>query len=267
MMYRKFARARGKMLACLAGIGLAAIATSSASAHDFFIMPTEFSVAQGETLMVDVTIGSKFPQAEIAVGPERIAELRVVGDPQASFKATGPGPKSMQTQFKGAEPGLAILSARTPPRDVQYAEDKIAGILEEYQVSPEAVRSVAALPSPRVLKAVSTRFAKSFVCVERCEGGSDPTKALGHSVEFVAIDGSAKSFTLLANGAPMTNYPAVIATANGERRHVRTSSKGSVELPSGLTGPVMLFAAVMQPPAEAGGRFKLDLASLTLDRR
>ncbi|MBP6877575.1 MAG: DUF4198 domain-containing protein [Phenylobacterium sp.] len=251
----------------LAGVGLAALVASSASAHDFFILPSAFSAAPGEALAVDVTIGSKFPQPEIVVGPERIADLAVVGGPQASFTAVGPGPKSMKTTLKGAAPGLAILSARTPAREVEYPEDRIGGILEEYQVSPETVRAVEAMPRPRVLKALSTRCAKSFVCVERCEGGSDPTRALGHSVEFVSADGSAKSFTLLSNGAPLANYPAVVVTAKGERRHLHTTDKGGLALPSDLAGPVMLFAAVMQPPAAADGRYTMNLASLTMNAR
>jgi len=264
-MYRKISRASKTLQTSLIGIGLAAMVASSASAHDFFILPTAFTTTTHGSLPVDVTIASKFPELEIALGAERVAELRVVGDPQAVFKAAGPGPKSMKTTFMAHAPGLAILSARAPTREVEYPDNRIAGILEEYQVSPEAVRSVEALPRPRVLKALSTRFAKSFVCVERCEGGTDATKPLGHSLEFVATtNGSAKSFTLLTNGAPLANYPAIIAKANGERLHLRTSNKGDLELPAGLTGPVMLFAAVMQPPAKAGERFKLDLASLTL---
>ncbi|MES3028433.1 MAG: DUF4198 domain-containing protein [Pseudomonadota bacterium] len=263
-MYRKFSRASKTLQTGLIGIGLAAMVASSASAHDFFILPTAFTTTTHGSLPVDVTIASKFPELEIALGAERVAELRVAGDPQALFKAAGLGPKSMKTAFMAHAPGLAILSARTPPREVEYPEARIAGILEEYQVSPEAVRSVEALPRPRVLKALSTRFAKSFVCVDRCDGGSDPTQPLGHSLEFVTAKGSATSFTLLSKGAPLANYPAVIAKANGERLHLRTSDKGDLQLPAGLTGPVMLFAAVMQPPAKAGDRFMLDLASLTL---
>lgn len=267
MMYRKFALTRSNMQACLAGIGLAVMVAGGASAHDFFILPTAFTTTTHGSLPVDVTIASKFPELEIALGADRVAELRVVGDPQATFKTAGPGPKSMKALFVGHTPGLAILSARGTPRDVQYPEDRIHGILEEYQVSPEAVRSVEALPRPRVLKALSSRFAKSFVCVERCEGGSDPTQPLGHSLEFVATKGAVKSFTLLSNGAPLANYPVVIANPDGTRSKMRTSSAGSFELPAGPSGPVMLFASVMQPPADAGGRFKLDLASLTLGGR
>ena len=261
----KFDFVSGSLLAGVVGVCLAAFVPAAASAHDFFILPTSFVTARGDPLMVDVTIASEFPELELVVAADRIAELRVVGDPQAMFEAVGPGPQSMRTRFRATEPGLAILSARAVPRDVEYPEDRIGGIMQEYQVSPEAVRSVDRLPRPRVLKAISSRFAKSFVCVERCDGGSDPTRPLGHSLEFVATSGSATSYTLLAKGAPLADYPVVIASADGTRTRTRSSAEGWVEVPAGLTGAVMLFAAVMTPPADGGDRFVLDLASLTLD--
>ncbi|ATQ41686.1 DUF4198 domain-containing protein [Caulobacter mirabilis] len=266
-MNRKLSPFLGKTQAFLAGVGLAAMVASSASAHDFFILPSAFTTAPHQSLPVDVTIASKFPEPEIAVAAERIAELQVSGTPQAVFKADGPGPKSMKAHFMGHAPGLAVLSARAVTREVEYPEARIHGLLEEYQVSPEAAKAVEAMPKPRVLKAFSTRFAKAFVCVERCDGGSDPTQALGHRLEFVAAKGSAKTFVLLAGGAPLADYPAVVVGRDGVRHRVRTSAEGRLELPAGLVGPVMLFASTMQPPADAGGRFKLDLASLTLSGR
>jgi hypothetical protein len=263
-MCGKFSLIPSKVQARLVGACLAALFASSASAHDFFIMPAKFKVERGAPLMVDVTIGSSFPGLTNPVPPERIAELRVVGGPQSVFEVEGPGSKSLKTHFKGDTPGLAILSARAVAREVEYPEERIAGIMEEYQVEPAAVKAVEALPRPRVLKALSTRFAKSFVCVERCDGGSDPMRPLGHSVEFIATDASAKSFTLLSKGAPLANYPVIIAKPDGVRSHLHTSAQGTIDLPGDVSGPMMLFAAVVKPPAEAGGRFTMDLASLTL---
>lgn len=263
-MFHQFRFLPSTFKARLAGVCLLSMVATGASAHDFFILPTEFVTARGVSLRVDVTIASKFPELENAVPADRIAELRVVGDQRAVFETVGPGPQSLISRFLGDAPGLAILSARAMPREVEYTEERIDGILEEYQVSPEAVRSVEGLPRPRTLKVLSSRFAKSFVCVERCEGGSDATQPLGHSLEFVADGGAARSFTLLVNGSPLADYPVVVATPDGARHRTRTSTTGGVEVPAGMTGPVMLFAAVMRPPSGGSERFALDLASLTL---
>ena len=266
-MSGKFSLISTKIQARLGAACLATLLASSASAHDFFIMPAKFKVEPGSVLTVDVTIGSSFPGLTNPVPPERIAQLGVIGGPQAVFEVEGLGPQSLKTRFKGGAPGLAILSASAVPREVEYPEERIGGIMEEYQVDPAAVKAVEALPRPRVLKAISTRFAKSFVCVQQCEGGSDPTRALGHSVEFVASDASTKSFILLANGAPLANYPVVIAKSDGVRSHLYTAAQGAIELPADVSGPMMLFAAVMKPPGDAGGRFVMNLASLTLVKK
>ncbi len=263
-MFLELKRVPSAWQAGLAGACLLSMVATSASAHDFFIRPSDFLAARGAPLMVDLTIAGRFPDLENAVPLDRIAELRVVGDQGAVFEAVGPGPQSLKSRFRGEAPGLAILSARALPREVEYPEERIEGILEEYQVSPEAVRSVEQLPRPRTLKVLSSRFAKSFVCVERCEGGSDSTRPVGHNLEFVAVGGSADKFILLSHGTPLADYPVVVATEDGTRHRARTTTTGGVEVPAGATGPVMLFAAVMTPPIDPAERFVLNLASLTI---
>lgn len=256
-----------KIKARLVAVGLLSSLATGVLAHDFFILPTQFIAGRGMPLMVDLTIASKFPKLENTVAADRIAELSVVDNQKIGFEIVEAGPQSLITRFVGNTPGLAILNARLRPAEVNYAEGRIAGILEEYQVSPEAVKSVERLPRPRTLKVLSSRFAKSFVCVERCDGGADPTKPVGHSLEFVAVDMKAKVFTLHANGVPLPDYPVVVAEPDGSRHHIKTSAAGKVVVPAGLTGPAMLFAAVMRPPSGASERFVLDLASLTLARQ
>lgn len=250
----------------LVAAGLLSSFATGALAHDFFILPTQFIADRGTPLMVNLTVAGKFPKLENTVARDRIAELGVVDSQKIGFEIVEAGPQSLITRFVGNAPGLAILNVRLRPAEVNYAEGRIAGILEEYQVSPETVKAIERLPRPQTLKVLSSRFAKSFVCVERCDGGTDPTKPVGHSLEFVAADMKARVFTLHANSAPLTDYPVVVAEPDGSRHHIKTSAAGKVVVPAGLTGPVMLFAAVMRPPSGVSDRFVLDLASLTFAR-
>lgn len=256
-----------RLKARLAAVGLLLSIATGALAHDFFILPTQFNASRGVPLMVDLTIASKFPKIENTVAADRIAELSEGVNRKIVFEIVEAGPHSLITRFVGNAPGMVILNARLRPAEVNYAEGRIAGILEEYQLSPETVKSIERLPRPRTLKVLSSRFAKSFVCVERCDGGTDPTKPVGHSLEFVAVDMKARVFTLHANGSPLTDYPVVVAEPDGSRHHIKTSAAGTLVVPAGLTGPAMLFAAVMRPPSGVSERFVLDLASLTLARQ
>ena len=259
--------APSKFKARIATVFLFSMVATGASAHDFFILPSEFVAARGVPVKVDLTIASKFPKLENIVAVDRITELRAVDAQRVVFETVGPGPQSLITRFLGNAPGLAILDARVRPVEVNYAEERIAEILEEYQVSSETVKSVEQLARPRILELLISRFAKSSVCVDRCKGGTDPTKPLGHNLEFVAVGTAARTFTLHANGEPLPHYPVVVAEPDGTRHRARTTAAGHVEVPAGLTGPVMLFAAAMQSPSEGSERFALDLASLTLAGR
>ena len=88
---------------------------------------------------------------------------------------------------------------------------------------------------------------------------------MGVALEFVATGSGRDHYRLLAMGRSLADYPVDIVTSDGNRRHIATDREGVVHLPTDAQGPIMLFAAVMTPPA-SGGRFTLDLTTLTLSR-
>lgn len=238
---------------------LAAAWPSAAMAHDFFLLPTQFDGAGN--FEVHATVGAAFPATDTVVAPERIAELRA--SEGASIAIAGPGDQSLRLALTPSRPGAHAAGVRTLPREVEYEGDRIALIMEEYEVSAEAQQAVAALGAPRVLRATSERFAKTIVCSDTCAGAA-AHEAFGYPLEFVADASGANRFRLLFNGRPLANYPIAIAI-NGARAHARTDAEGRVTADG--PGPIMLFAAHMRPPADAGGRFSMLLTSLTVSGR
>lgn len=249
-------------------LSLALVGAGSTSAHDFFLRPTGFTVPTGSGLSIDATVSGAFPDLLNPVTMDRVREIRVAGGgPRAALEAAGVGSKSLRLRFHGHEPGYAVLALATVPRAVEYPEDRIGGIMEEYHVSPEAAQAVADLPKPRLLKVISTRFAKSFVCVERCEAPGEALRPVGHDLEFTAVAGAPRSFRLLSMGRALADYPAAVVTSDGVRRHFRTGADGVLALPDEARGPVMVFASVMETPSTPDARFALKLASLTAEAR
>lgn len=230
----------------------------AAMAHDFFLLPAQFH--GGQSFEVRATVGAAFPTPETVVGQDRIAEVRA--SEGASVAVVGPGNQSLRLALTAARPGAHVAGVRLLPREVEYEGERIALIMEEYEVSAEAAQAVAALPDPRVLRATSERFAKTIVCSETCTGAA-AAEAFGYPLEFVADASGANQFRLLLNGRPLANYPIAIAT-NGARAGSRTDADGRVTANLDGAGPTMLFAAHISPPAEAGGRFSMLLTSLTL---
>lgn len=231
---------------------------SLAMAHDFFLLPDQFRGAG--SFEVHATVGAAFPAPETVVGQDRIAELRA--SEGASVAVAGPGDQSLRLTLTASRPGAQVAGVRLLPREVEYEGERIALIMDEYEVSAEAARAVAALPDPRVLRATSERFAKTIVCSETCAGAS-AAEAFGYPLEFVADAAGANQFRLLWNGRPLPDYPIAIAT-RGARASARTDTEGRVTADLDGEGPIMLFAAHMSPPAEAGGRFSMLLTSLTV---
>lgn len=261
-------RPRGLIHAAVGATLLAGSVGSAVSAHDFFLKPAAFNVGTDSVLSMDATVSGAFPDLLNPVTPDRIREMRVSGGgPQATLEAAGVGSKSLKLRFRGHEPGWAVLSLRIVPRDVEYPEDRIGGIMEEYEVAPAAAQAVADLPKPRVLKVVSSRFAKSLVCIARCEGLGEAARAVGHDLEFVAAGTGRGAYRLLSEGRPLADYPVAAVGSDGVRRRLRTDAGGTVALPDETEGPVMLFASVMQQPPSPEGRFGLKLASLTVQGR
>ncbi len=245
---------RAAALAALA----AAAWPSAALAHDFFLLPAQFD--SGRSVDVHATVGAAFPAPETVVAQDRIAEVRA--SEGASIAVAGPGEQSLRLTLTAARPGAHVAGVRLLAREVEYEGERIALIMEEYEVSAEAAEAVAALAAPRVLRAISERFAKTIVCSETCAGDA-MAQAFGYPLEFVADASSANQFRLLLNGRPLANYPVAIATA-GARTSATTDAEGRLTANLAGEGPLMLFAAHMAPPAEAGGRFSMLLTSLTV---
>lgn len=230
----------------------------AAMAHDFFLLPAQFHGSG--SFEVHATVGAAFPTPETVVGQDRIAELRA--SEGASVAVVGPGEQSLRLTLTASRPGAHVAGVRTLPREVEYEGERIALVMEEYEVSAEAQQAVAALTDPRVLRATSERFAKTIVCNETCAGAA-AAEAFAYPLEFVADASGANQFRLLLNGRPLPNYPIAIATS-GARASARTDADGRVTANLDGEGPIMLFAAHMSPPAEAGGRFSMLLTSFTV---
>lgn len=69
--------------AALAG---AAAFASAASAHDFFLLPEQFTTERDGAVSIQATVGSSFPTPEIAVPADRIDRVvtAAAGNPQVT---------------------------------------------------------------------------------------------------------------------------------------------------------------------------------------
>jgi len=238
---------------------------TAAAAHDFFLLPEQFTASGEKGVALSATVGSSFPTPENAVPADRVERVVAVGAGNPQVHVMGVGPKALNLHVAGAGPGLLVVGGSAKPRDVDYPEDRIPLILGEYRVLPKAAAAVEALPKPRTWQVLSRRFAKTFVCVRSCGVRSEAERPLGAHLEFVGHRSSNGRFRLLASGKPLANYPVDLVSQDGKRQHLSTDARGNFHLPATARGTMMLFAAKLEPPA-GSGRFTLDLTSLTFSR-
>ena len=246
-------------------VGSSLLWTSAAAAHDFFLLPDSWRTDRAGTVALRATVGSSFPTPEVLVPADRIDRLFAAGPGNPRLSVAGAGEKALNLQVTGAQPGLLVAGGSSKPREVDYAEDRIPLILEEYRVLPQAAAAVEALPRPRAWQVLSRRFAKTFVCVESCRERSAAERSFGAHLEFVGRRSGNEHFQLLAHGKPLPNYPVDLVDSDGKRRHLATDARGEVHLPGDARGMLMLFAAKLEPPV-GQARFTLDLTSLTFSR-
>ena len=247
-------------------LGVTALSPMSASAHDFFLLPDEFQPPRAGSMKIAATVGSSFPTPEAVVAADRVERLYVHGTGKPAVRVVGPAAKALTLEVTGARPGLLVTGVKTLARDVDYAEDRIPLILGEYRFSPEAKAAVERLQRPRNWLVSSRRFAKTFVCIQKCASRASAEEALGAELEFVGAGAAQGHFKLLRKGSPLANYPIDLVTADGKRQHLSTDARGSIHIPASARGTMMLFAARLVPPA-GKERFILDLTSLTFDQR
>lgn len=246
-------------------VAAGAVMASAASAHDFFLLPGAFTANGAGPVTIQATVGSSFPTPEILVPADRIERLSAFGPGNPGVRVSGAGDKALNLALTGASAGLVAVGVASRPRDVDYGEDRISLILEEYRVSPGAAAAVEALPRPRTWRVASRRFAKTFVCVRSCGDRAAAARPLGAHLEFVGVGRADRHFRLLAHGRPLAKHPVDLVGADGKRRHLATDARGDLQVPAAMRGTMMLFAAKLEPPA-GQGRFTLDLTSLTLSR-
>lgn len=239
---------------------------STALAHDFFLLPSTGPLSGSAPLAIQASVGSSFPKPENVVTPDRVDRVSAHGTGSPKLTIAGAGATALNLALTDVGAGTVVAAVTTKPRDVEYGEDRIPLILEEYRVSKEALQSVANLPKPRTLKATSRRFAKTLVCVRSCDDLSAARKPLDYPLEFVASEGAPGRFKLLASGRPLGSYPVDVVNEAGERRYHNTNSVGEIDLPVDAKGRMMLFAAVLTPPSGVE-RYTLDLTTLTFVRR
>lgn len=256
---------RKSLLTVATGLGL--LSAGGAAAHDFFLVPEGFVGTSGRPLIVHATSSSDFPALNVGSPRTRFEEVRaLVGGRPAAVEIQEQTAKSLRLAVSSETSGMGMVTVQTIWGESNWRPDQVDTYLEEHPFKAEEAAAVRRLlPKGATLQVRSRRLAKTLVCVRVCTPTA--TAAAGLEVELVpAFDAASASptrFQLVRNGRPLAGHPVTVRPARGERQNVLTDDEGWVRIPAGMSGPVMLVAATLDPPSEPGGRFTTNNASVT----
>lgn len=159
----------------------------TAEAHDFWLVPNAFRIADGASLEVRGQTSSRFPTSESAVAPDRIADARVLSARGAErITDLSQRGSSLLLRHRPTSPGQRIVAVALLPRSMRESVASFRRYLE-LEGAPQALERVDREGLLRGRDSVTRRYAKyAKTIVEVGTSGSRAfSVAAGHVLEFV----------------------------------------------------------------------------------
>ena len=226
----------------------------TARAHDFWLVPDAFAVAEGSWLDVRGQTSSRFPTSESAVAVDRVADARLFAatDEEQVTDMSQSG-NSLLLRHRPSARGQRILAVMLRPRSLRESAAGFRRYLE-LEGAPEALARVDREGLLRGRDSVTRRYAKyAKTVVEVGRGGSRAfSRVVGHPLELVPLSdpstvsvGDTLSVRILYRGRPLPGARAhaghVDATARqpvdaGADHHLTADGTGVVRVPIGSQG-------------------------------
>ncbi len=168
-----------------------------ADAHDFWLVPDAFQIADGSALEVRGQTSSKFPTSESAVTPDRVTEARVLsGWDDVRVVDVSTSGTSLLLRHHPSGAGQRVVAVSLAPRSVRASGPGFKRYMELEGAAALAARyeHEGILPKADSITRRYDKYAKTLVQV----GTAGPrafSRLVGHLVEFVPLRDPA---TLLA---------------------------------------------------------------------
>lgn len=183
-----------------------------AQAHDFWLVPDAFQIADGATLDVRGQTSSKFPTSESAVTPDRVTEARVLSgwdDVRVTDVSTSGSSLMLRHTPTGA--GQRVVAVSLAPRSLRASGPGFKRYMELEGAAALAARyeREGILPKTDSITRRYAKYAKTLVQV----GSAGPrafSRVAGHPAEFVPLRdpsslraGETLAVRLLYKGQPL----------------------------------------------------------------
>lgn len=235
----------------LAVVLLAGLVSLPSSAHEFWLEPSDFQPQVGDTVTVDLVIGTHFDGFSSPYTPDEIDAFGLI-DTAGTTPITGRFGDMPAGQFVAAQAGLSLLYHQTTASYVTYTKpEKFISFAVEKGFADVVARYQRQTAENFQLIEKYRRFAKSLVMVGSASGQD---QLLGLEMELVALTNPyqqpvSKEFTVAVyeSGMPRPGVQVTVFirhTPNDvEKKIIMADSRGQVHLAL-LPGRQYLFDSV-----------------------
>lgn len=257
---------------------LALLLPASLLAHDLYLMPDQFQVNPGGTVVFSIQNGDDFPQATSRVQLQRLRNptLHARSGAPALPEFQMDGVHAVSTVQTG-KAGHLVLTVETESRIEGMKAGEFLDYLKEENLTEIIEAREKQGEASKDAKERYTKFAKTIVRVG--EGDGSFNQPVGLLIEFVPEkdplslkSGEALPIRLLFRGAPVpgvqvigartqSSGPATIAPAG------RTDADGRISIPAGAPAKWRLHAIYMERTKEPTAEWESFWATLTFETR
>lgn len=248
---------------------------SAASAHEFWLQPSQYHPDLKSVLAVRLRVGMGFPGEAVARNPEKID----------GFFIQGPGGRAEIPGMEGRDPaglvrladvGVHVLVYSSKPTVITLDGAKFDAYLREEGLDEAVKQRAEAGESGKATTEGFSRCAKALLCCEKTNAAEVWKKPVGLKLELIPEadpytlnPGASMSFVLLADGKPAER---VLVKATNDKRKpgewttARTDAEGRVTFTFDESA-VWLLSAVQIAPSPAGAEtvWSSTWASLTFE--
>ena len=213
------------------------VVASFADAHDFWLVPNAFAVAEGGTIEVRGQTSSRFPTSESAVTPDRLTEARIIGAGEdvriADVSTSG---TSLLLRHRPSGPGQRIVAVSIAPRSVRASGPGFKRYieLEGNPALAQRYEREGLLPKTDSITRRYAKYAKTFVQVGN-GGASVFSRVVGQPLEFIPLSdpaalraGDTLSLRIMYMGEPLAtaHVHAGVAQDGGDPHDLSMDADG-----------------------------------------
>jgi hypothetical protein len=219
-------------------------------AHDFWIEPSTFTPAVGETVTASLRVGENFEGQPVARSSQLLAEF-IARDATGPWEIPGFENEDPAGLLRVERGGLTVLGYRSHPYTHTLTAEQFRRFLSE-----EGVEGL------RVKGGVREQFIRYAKAALVAEEASELDRVLGFRCEIVRE--AEQGFRVLYEGKPLANALVVAMHRDGARLSARTNAQGRVTLKIDRAGEWLVKSVkVVRAPAGSGADWESLWPSLT----